>query len=207
MKSGTPLTRLGLFAALAAMLSFFGAAPLCLSVESGSNDSPAPGKGANKENRIEKIGNLLGAAGDKNDSKAGPHEGMVRQFLSSLPEEEAKKLRKLFAENPEAFKEAMQKKMAEFREKRENENKQLNEFVKQYREAGSPEAKAAALQKIKENVSNEFNRRMEENKKRIDDFDKRINELRNQYKERQAKSSEIIDDRIRELTKDPSLHW
>ncbi|OGV35205.1 MAG: hypothetical protein A2020_04075 [Lentisphaerae bacterium GWF2_45_14] len=128
-------------------------------------------------------------------------------FLSSLSDEEKGKLEKLRKENLEAFKQEIQKLMREKREKKMQENAKLQETVRKYREAKTDEEKQQALAELKTETEKEFNSKMEMNRKSIEQTEKRLQEFKKKYEERIQKSSAIIDERVKEITKDPSLNW
>ena len=131
----------------------------------------------------------------------------VVQLLASLPESERARLEQLKKENPEAFRTEVQKLFKERKEKRIQEDAKLQELAAKYREAASDEEKQKILAEIKTETEKEFTAKMEANKKFIEQAEKRLEEFKKKCEARREKASEIIDERVKELTKDPALKW
>ena len=129
------------------------------------------------------------------------------QLLASLPESERARLEQLKKENPEAFRTEVQKLVKERKEKRMQENAKLQELVAKYRETASDEEKQKILAEIRTETEKEFNAKMDANKKFIEQAEKRLEEFKKKCEARIEKASEIIDERVKELTKDPALKW
>lgn len=140
--------------------------------------------------------------------------GMKRFLEQNLSEEEKLKLKRLAFDNPDAFREEMKKKFVSFNQHRQEEKKKLSGLQQKYREAATPEARKEAEEQIRAFTKEQFNQKMEMNKRRLDEAErnveeasKRLDEYRKRFEERKAKANEIIEERVKELVKDPSLDW
>ncbi len=144
-----------------------------------------------------------------------PNYGFMKKALEQcLTDEEKASLKKLAFENPDEFREEMHKRFQSMHQKRQEESRKSSELLKAYREAASPEAKQQALDKIKALVKEQFAQKMELNKKRLDETErnlqeasKRLEDFKRKYEDRKAKADQIVDERVKDLLKDPNLEW
>jgi len=75
------------------------------------------------------------------------------------------------------------------------------------RKASSKEEKEKIRADIKKALSDEFNKKMASGKKHLDEVEKRLKELREKFEERKKKAEEIIERKLDDLTRDPTLNW
>lgn len=137
----------------------------------------------------------------------GGENSPFRELYSSLSEQEKADLKKLQQENPEAFREKLRQKLQALKQKKNEENSKLKELSKKYQEASLPQEKQEVLKQIRKITERQFDEKMESNKKSIENIETRFTELKKKYEERQLKRSEIIENRVLELTRDPSIEW
>lgn len=137
----------------------------------------------------------------------GGDNSPFRELYATLSEQEKAELKKLQQENPEAFREKLKQKIQALKQKKNEENSKLKSLSKKYQEASLPEEKQQVLKQIREITEKQFDQKMETNRKALENIEKRFAELKKKYEEREQKRSEIIESRVLELTKDPSLEW
>ena len=130
-----------------------------------------------------------------------------KEVMGSLSEEEKTEFKKLHEKNPEAFREALNKKMQALKAKKQEDTSKVMDLVKKYNEAQSSGEKNQFQRQIKELCEKQFDERMESNRKSIEHVEQRLTELKKKYQDRVSKKNEIIEQRLKDLTKDPSLEW
>jgi hypothetical protein len=135
--------------------------------------------------------------------------GMQRlhMLMSSLSEEDRNELIKLRKEDPRKFRELLQKKAREARQKKQERDKKLKDLVNSYKKAENKEEKSEILQRITEETEKEFKEKMDINLRRLEEAEKKVREFRNKYETRKKKAKEIIDQRVKDLIRDPALKW
>ncbi len=131
----------------------------------------------------------------------------LKFLISSLSPDDLQKLKELSEKSPEAFREAIERRFADRRLNSNEDEKSVSDAVREFREAKDGEAKENATKKLSAALKKQFDKKMDLNKKRIDLAEQKLNELKKKYQDRMEKTDEIIDDKISELTKDPSLAW
>jgi len=144
-----------------------------------------------------------------------PSYGMMKKLLEqSLSDEDKANLKKMAFENPDEFREEMHKRFQSIHQKRLEDNKKLAELLKACRDASTPEAKQQALDKLRALVKEQFVQKMELNKKRLEETEKnlqeaskRLDEFKRKFEERSSRADQIIDERVKDLLKDPNLDW
>jgi hypothetical protein len=131
----------------------------------------------------------------------------------NLSDDERAKLKKLAFEKPEEFRSEVGKLFKSLHQKRLDEQRKTLE-LRSYRDAKTQEQKDKALVELKKNVEEQFDKKMEFNRLRLEETERnlqdaqtRLAEFRKKYEERKAKAREIVDERVKELVKDPSLEW
>lgn len=142
-----------------------------------------------------------------NDGQRKMMDNQRRNFAESLSEEDRAQLKKLYAENPEEFKKELHKRIMNAKNKQDEEDAQIKDLVKKYRDAQSDQQKEDTEKQLKDLVTKQFQKKMDFNGKRIEEAEKRLSELKRIYEERQRKSDEIISQRVKDLTKDQTLNW
>lgn len=141
---------------------------------------------------------------DRNQDKNMP---AWKELMTSLTEDEKTDLKKLQEKSPEAFRDAIKQKLQNIKAKKQEENSKLTELVKKYNETQGSAEKNQLQRQIKELCEKQFDERMEGNRKSIEHVEQRLNELKKKYQDRLSKKNDIIEQRIKDLTKDPSLEW
>ena len=190
-------------------------------------DAPRKGKGSRELHR--EILGQLGQLDAMNDSQKGsgvdghrpppPSEAFNYDFMRkavelNLSEDDRNSLKRLAFEKPDEFRDEMNKRFQAAHQKRVDEMRKTVDLQKAYRDAATPEAKQQALERIKDFVKEQFNQKMEMNKKRLEESQgnlleaqRRLEDFKRKYDERKAKADEIVDERVKELVKDPDLDW
>lgn len=174
-----------------------------VSAQDDNMDKPDGKKAPRKE--MKKHQNKGG--GWMNQDEQDGRMNRILQFMNSLSDEERARLEKLRKEDPDAFKAEMQKLKEKAKEQRQQEEAKVRELVKKYREAKTDEEKQKALNEIKAETVKQFNTMMEANKKCIEQTEKSLEEFKKRCEEQMKNSDAIIDERVKDLTKDPALKW
>lgn len=144
-------------------------------------------------------------AGDKGAFKRGSQRG-AGIFAGYLEENDPKKLeelKKLRTEDPEKFREEIKEVREEIKEKIQAERKEFKELVDKYRESQSEDDKAA----IREKLAEQFNKRMEREKGRVEKIEEHLKKLKERVEKRSGKMDEIINSKLDDIIKDPDLRW
>jgi len=147
--------------------------------------------------------------GDKQDNLDGndTRGERMRNFINLFSPEEMQELQKLHKENPDKVREEIKKKIAEKRKNWEEENKKMQELSEKYKNASTETEKEEIKNSMREKLKEQFNKKMEMNRKGLEHAEKKLGQLRNKFTERQKKADSIIEEKIRELTRDPDLAW
>ena len=197
-----------------AMPAAFAQAPQSI----GSSQPPAPAEKPAASLKDTPPGELLPPPPPpppgKNDMPAPNYDFMRRAIELNLSDDERMKLKRLAFEKPDEFRDELKNSFQALHQKRMDERKKTADLQKAYREAATPEARKKALEDIKVFVQEQFAKKMEMNKKRLEDTDqslkdaeKRLDEFKRKYEERKAKAAEIVDERVRDIIRDPNLEW
>ncbi len=128
-------------------------------------------------------------------------------LLQNLSEKEREQLKKLYKENRKEFYKVIRQKTRELRKKAEAERKKVLKLAAQYRNAKTDEEKKKYLKQIEDYTRKEFNRKMAQNQKMLNQTERRLKELRNRYERRKKAAEQIIQERVKDLTRDPELEW
>lgn len=136
----------------------------------------------------------------------GHERGGIFRMLQGLSKEEREELKELRKKDPEAFKKAIKEKIAQYQKMKQQEHRQLREMLEKYRTAGEDE-KAKYLEQIKAYTKKQFEEKMQRNREHVEQAEARLADLKQKLAEREKKADSIVDERVRELTRDPSLKW
>lgn len=131
----------------------------------------------------------------------------LRKMLGNMSPEEIERLKNLHKENPEAFKEEMRKRFQEGKCSMGGDSKEVQELIQKYQQTEDIDEKDNCRNQIRECLRKQFRERMEINRKRLEETENRIKELRRKLEDRQKRAEEIIEEHLRDLTKDPDLRW
>jgi len=167
-------------------------------------DSKTDGKHADKT-RMDKSsepGSVKGGI-----SAFGDRGGLFSKFISELSQEDLEKLKKLSKENPEAFREEIRRKMESKRSEFDGQNTKASELADKFRNALNDTERAKIKGELRDSVKDEFEKKMEINRKRLEQAEKQLGEFRLKLDERKQKADEIIDGRVNDLLRDPSMKW
>lgn len=197
--------------------------PVAAEQAAPGHDDPARAPKGNKELRHEmrQLGVLnesVKAAGSDELPPPPPpgfdYDFMRRAVEMNLSDEDKTALKRMAFEKPDEFRDEIKKRFHAARQKRVEEFRKTSELQKAYRAATTPEERQKALENIKALVKEQFDQKMEMNKRRLaeteanlKDASKRLEEFKRKYEERKAKAAEIMDERVKDLTKDPGLDW
>lgn len=166
---------------------------------------------------------LFSANGEegRGNKRAGGREGGVRQhrqipngerklyankIISQLSDSEKKRLRELQKSDVKAFRREIRKIAGRYKTEHSKKSKEIRNLITAFHSAEGDE-KSVLKEKIREFVRAQFNRKMEGNKKNYEKAEKRLKELKKRLEVRENNAEIIIQERVRELTKDPALHW
>jgi hypothetical protein len=149
-----------------------------------------------------------GKSREKNDNtRYRPPMDIMQKMQETMSKEEKKELKKLYRENPEEFRKKMREKFEKILKERREANQKVKELVKKYHSAKDSKEKDKIKDEIKTCIREQFDEKMKINRQRLERSEKHLAELRKKLTERQAKADEIIELRVKDLTKDPSLKW
>jgi len=152
--------------------------------------------------------NDLRLGGEEDDLDGGDSRGeRMRNFINLFSPEEMQEHQKIHKENPDKMREEIKKKLSEKRKNWEEQNKKMQELSEKYRNASSETEKEEIKNTMREKLTEQFNKKMEMNSKRLEQAEKKLDQLRKKFEERKKKADSIIEEKIRELTRDPDLAW
>jgi hypothetical protein len=147
----------------------------------------------------------------------GRHEKRERsqwEILKHISAAERKRLRKLHATNPEAWREEVAKivkrirtENKKIRAEKQELNKKIQGLVRQYRSSEDAEKKKKAMEQLQKITRKVFLAKMEKNKKRLESLEKHVKKLRQQYDFRHKNADKIIQSRLDTLTNDTKFDW
>ncbi len=137
----------------------------------------------------------------------GDRGGLFRKFISELSQEDLEMLKKLNRDNPEAFREELRKRMESKRGEFEEQNGKASELAEKFRKTRGDNEKAKIKNELRDSVKEEFVKKMELNRKRLEQAEKQLGEFKVKLDERNKKADEIIDGRVNDLLKDPGMKW
>lgn len=140
-------------------------------------------------------------------SSYGDRGGLFGKFISELSQDDLEKLKKLSKDNPEAFREEIRKRMESKRTEFDGQNSNATELAEKIRKTQSDTEKAKLKAELRNSVKDEFEKKMEINRKRLEQAEKQLGEFRLKLDERTQKADEIIDGRVNDLLKDPGMKW
>jgi len=142
--------------------------------------------------------------GKKDTTKLLP---LMQKIFDSMTEEEKNELKKLYQENPDKFREKMQDKVAAYKKEQRKTSEELKNLLSKYHSSKDDNEKAALYKQIEASSRKEFLRRMEDNRKRLEVLEKQLKTLRQSYEFRRNNADKIINERVRQLTRDPNMEW
>ncbi len=167
-------------------------------------DAKADGKHADKP-RIDKSSES--GSGKGGGSAFGDRGGLFSKFICGLSQEDLEKLKKLSKDNPEAFREEIRKKMESKRTEFDGQNSKASELAEKFRKAINDTERVKIKGELRDSVKDEFEKKMEINRKRLEQAEKQLGEFRLKLDERKQKADEIIDGRVNDLLRDPAMKW
>jgi hypothetical protein len=139
--------------------------------------------------------------------KQTPQDTPFNLIEETLSESERSELRKLRAENPEEFRKRIRDKIQALKEKKTPESGQIFELADKYQKTSAPQEREDIRKQLRDLTAKQFQNKMRANKERIDVAEKRLQELKKEYDERMRKADDIIDRRVDDLTRDPTVRW
>ena len=129
------------------------------------------------------------------------------KILQEISSEERKRLSKLHATNPKAWKEEVAKIVKRIRQEKQELNKKIQGLVRQYKSSEDAGKKKEALNQLRKITKKLFLTKMEKNRKRLELLEKHVKKLRQQYDFRQKNADKIIQNRLDTLTSDTKFEW
>ena len=129
------------------------------------------------------------------------------RILQNISQEERKRLRQLYASDPESFKEEVAKIAKRIREEQQKTNAQIKELLQEYKSTKDEQKKKAALAKLRKITKDSFLAKMQHNKRRLESLEKKVKKLRQQYEFREKNVDKIIQNRVKSLLRDKNLEW
>ena len=130
----------------------------------------------------------------------------LNKVMANLTKEELGKLRELQKSDPMAFRQEILKIVKRYKQAHLKRDPELHSLTKSYN-AASDEDKVKIKQKITAIVRQQFNKKMELNRKSYERARKKLQELEAKLIEREDNAEMIIKARVEELTKNPALSW
>jgi hypothetical protein len=131
------------------------------------------------------------------------------QILNKLSEAQQAKLKKLQKENPEAFRKEIKILVKKYKSRHSKaaKQKEIDILVSKYHRSKDNTEKEQLLVQVKEKLTKQFNDKMVNNRRNVERTEERLNELKDQLIKRESNADKIIEERLRELKKDPHLRW
>ena len=132
---------------------------------------------------------------------------VLKQIIKDLPPTEIDRLKKMRADNPDEFHNEIRKLLKSKAlttppGDRREDTQQVRKVVKEFKECQDPAKKEQLKTRIKDEVTKVFEKRMADNKERLERAEQKLSELKGLYEKRRANASQIIEERIRNLTTD-----
>ena len=130
----------------------------------------------------------------------------IDKIMSELSKEETLKLRELQKSDPAAFKQEIVKIIKKYKQAHSRRDAELHSLIKAYNSADD-EGKIEIKKKITAIVRQQFDRKMELNRKNYERASKKLEELKAKLIEREKNAELIIQNRVDMLTRNPALNW
>jgi hypothetical protein len=128
---------------------------------------------------------------------------MTKELIEREYPDKVEELKKLREENPEKFREEVKNLLKKIKEKKGKERKAFMELLKQYRENPSDNLK----KRIMDNLSAQFDERLTMMRKIVDKRMELAEKMKERLEKRVENKNRIVEERFKELTKDPNLRW
>jgi uncharacterized protein YjgD (DUF1641 family) len=151
-----------------------------------------------------------GSKTDRKNRKIDQKTSDKWQILKSISTNERERLRKLHATDPEAFKKEIAKiveRVKAARQEKQNQNQKIRNLVSLYKNAKDDKTKKEAMEQLRKVIQKIFLSKMQENKKRLESLEKRVQKVREAYEFRQKNADKIIQSRLDTLTLDTNFNW
>ena len=130
----------------------------------------------------------------------------IDKIMSELSKKETLKLRELQKSDPAAFKQEIVKIIRKYKQAHSRRDSELHTLIKAYKSA-SDEERIEIKKKITAIVRQQFNQKMELNRKNYERASKKLEELKAKLIEREKNAELIIQNRVDMLTRNPALNW
>lgn len=167
------------------------------------------------------------------DGQPPPIQQLMQHWKNKNPEE-FERMQKLREEDPQAFRQALQRKLENARRERgmgppdggefgrrigpdggdlegnprmRESEEQIRKLAQAWRDATTEDEKARAKEALQAELSKAFDLREAARAERLVHMEKKLNELRAVMEERRAQREAIIEKRLRELTSGEKLAW
>jgi len=115
-------------------------------------------------------------------------------------------LKGLKKSNPEEFRKEINKIADKLRSEHKTQKAKRNELKKQYLEANSEE-KAKIKEELRKEYKILFDEKMKKNREKYDRAKEKMEEYKQQLEERERNADKIIELKLEEELKNPSLRW
>ncbi len=141
------------------------------------------------------------------DGPSSIKQDRFQKFLfNQLPKEERAKLEELYKKNPAAYYDELKKIAQRLRKQDATSDKRVQQLAKQYKQEKDSAKKEKILKQISWITRRQFYFRLEENRRSLDEAERKLNELKMLYQARKKNAKAIIERRIKDLT-DSNLDW
>ncbi len=172
----------------------------------GNNERLGNRREGNFQGNNERLGNRRGGKNGQGGMNSEQRDKMKKKFFSSLSEEEQEKLKGLKKSNPEEFRKEINKIADKLRSEHKTQKAKRNELKKQYLEANSEE-KAKIKEELRKEYKILFDEKMKKNREKYDRAKEKMEEYKQQLEERERNADKIIELKLEEELKNPSLRW
>jgi len=125
----------------------------------------------------------------RGDRGRGP---LLWRAFSELSDEERAGMVKLQREDPEKFREAMNRKVEEIVRREKAERKVIQELAEKYRAAGSDEEKTAVKRQLTDLVKRRFNKRLAVNRRQLEAMKRQAVKLEKELDQREKNADGIV---------------
>ncbi len=121
-------------------------------------------------------------------------------LLSRISEEERGELYRLYRENPEQFRTALIERLRRMRADEQQRATDIRQLIVSYHAFADDAARRQMIRNVLfAAVRAEFDRKLTENRRRLDELEERLKELRREYRFREKNAAAIVEARVCKL--------
>jgi len=153
--------------------------------------------------RRNKTSGNQGRWGNRSKTKRFGDAPLMFEKLRNENPEEFERLMRLREEKPQVFLQELRKMTSD----KGTEEDKCHELSRLYHDTEDPAEKERVKAELREVVLAAFDARIELHRRRLVEVENRLAGMRKKLEEREAGRTEVCEERLRELTKNPTLNW